>query len=408
MRKGFVFITLMAVLALAAASIFTLRSATPVSAQQVLQRSSAAQLEAEGSTGILHTRVETYKNADVSLKGEPASKAASKVIHDSFGDLQSGKYRRVVFDAETGRVVDAAAFDGTYVYSSQGSTRGGTDSELTVYRHAQPNAKIDPPTLESAEDLTQTFEAARNDPNVTLVGQEAWEDGRPVYVLRSDLPNARAVEGASQVDGYTTLYFDAETYKLLETRMTIRHDGKETLASYHRTLVEEILPDTAPVAWDLSDVQGVAVVEDPEGKHTDVFVEPISPQELAAQVSAAYRLRTVPDGLEMQIVAPPQQQEEQPIYIVRYDDPNGGYIAIQGGVELPRDAAMGWKTYSTANGLKLYFEPRLQDLPQSERPESLKHFQSAIVEAPDGASFSLATNLPLDLKDLAEDLVPIQ
>ena len=60
----------------------------------------------------------------------------------------------------------------------------------------------------------------------------------------------------------STLYFDAETYALVESRETIQRNGEEILVGYHREMVSEVLPAGTPVVWDFSDLEGVTVVDE--------------------------------------------------------------------------------------------------------------------------------------------------
>ena len=59
---------------------------TPVSAQQILERASAAQLAAEANLGIRHVRIEHYQN----LLGMSGAQAGNKTMIESYENASSG------------------------------------------------------------------------------------------------------------------------------------------------------------------------------------------------------------------------------------------------------------------------------------------------------------------------------
>ena len=62
MQKQKILATGMSVLVVAVVAVLMFNSATPVSAQQILERAAAAQSAAEAGEGIWHTLIEVYKN----------------------------------------------------------------------------------------------------------------------------------------------------------------------------------------------------------------------------------------------------------------------------------------------------------------------------------------------------------
>jgi hypothetical protein len=201
--------------------------------------------------------------------------------------------------------------------------------------------------------------------------------------------------------GLVTMYFDAETYKQLGYRMTMEKDGKEILLGSQKILVDEILPADTPVAWDLSDVQGITLVDDPERTHGDLLPEVISEEQLAAKTQNAYLLKSIPEGYSLEISEPQIKpgSTEPYIYIATYRKADD-YFVIQSGAGFEVKAAIQGtdETYATANGLVLHFmeEPK-------NRPE--KSFTSALVEAPNDVSFIVTSTLSREtVKQWAEDL----
>jgi hypothetical protein len=386
MRKAFVFSTLLAVITLATAAIFTFRDTSGVSAQDILDHAYNAQhAQVEG---IQHTRTEKYNHIDKSAEGLTLSDTETRTFIESYLDPQAKKFRSVITEADTNRVLYASAFDGTAVFSSDQSEPGDV---LTVYRTtlgAQEVADTIPATF---NDTQAIFEAARRDPVVKFVGEETWIDGRSVQVLRSD--------SAAPTTGYNLLYFDAETYKLLETRLMLTVDGEAVIAQYDRVLIDEILPADAPVVWDLSDVAGLQIVEDTTGEHADLLPTTITGEELAARDASVYLLTPTPDGFEMQIQVSQPKNEEPVTYFITYRNAAGQYLVLQQPSVAPGNLAdQVVETMTTASGLTLSF------LSVPDEARNLM-FSTALVQTPDGIVLDLTSSLPLDqVKALAETL----
>jgi hypothetical protein len=406
-RRGFALATVAAVLSLSIAGVFALRQATPVSAQQVLERSYAVQVADNGSQSIQHIRSEVYRNWQAGVGSNPALEPESKTIEESYLDPQTGRQRHIITDAASGRIVSVFALDGTYVYNSRSQASGGA---LEVYRSKQPGAaqvlKSDI-SKNPLPDSQRMFEEARTNPNVQLVGQEKWFDGRQVDVLRfkpQTKGNVNDKQPAAQLNGLvSTLYFDSTTYQLVENRQTVQRDGKDVVVGYDRVLLREALPKTTAVAWDLSDFPNITVTDDPDSKYTDRFMEPVAPKELAARGSSAYVLKTVPEGFEMQLSAPAKPATgEEHMFMVEYRNQSGDYIVMQGGGTVPKNIGDTADELKTASGL------RLRSLSGRISQEADKGFRY-VVEAPDGSTFTLSSNLPRErVKTLAEELVPLK
>jgi hypothetical protein len=411
MRRILMLATTVAVLALALAGISMLGSATPVSAQDILNRSYAAQEAADSSQGIVHLRAQVYQNFQA-LPGKRISVKEVKSILESYVDLQTGKHRFIVTDEVTGQVMSVSAFDGTYRYAGDElPPPGETGAVHIIYRSPQPKEigkmTVLKPLL-GPVDAKSFFEAARQDPTAQFIGQETWSDGRAVNVLRLQ-QLGKVLLAPSQPDKAlppttATLYFDAKTFELVGQQLTVQQNGKETLISSTHQLVREILPATIAVAWDLSDLKGITVVDDPRGEHGLQLPVAISPQELAALTHSAYMLRAAPAGFMMQISVPPgANQKAQGMYFIEYRNSDGDDFLINGGANLPESLIQSADgTYTTRSGLTLYF---VRD-PLLPGAKPLSH---AIVKATDGTLFDLTSTLPRErIKALAEELVPIK
>jgi hypothetical protein len=341
------------------------------------------------------------------------------MILESYFDAQSGKYREVTTDSETGKVLDAFAYDGSNTYT-RGIGRGaqiGSDS-LTIYRSQQKQISVADRKVSSGIDPKDVFESMRNDSNAQLVGQETWADGRTVFVLNSQQPVKTLGKDIPQPPvGLMTVYFDTKTYQIVGNKMTMEKDGKELVLNSQRVLLDETLPARSSVAWDLSDLQGITVVNDSNAKNGGGGSLPgtITEQELAAKTQSAYLLKTIPSGYSLEIAAPPQLSANSRMYfyIATYHNAANDYFVIQFAPEVPGMAAPGRtvpgmanttpdETYTTASGLVLQFE-------RDNADPSGKHFTSAMVTAPDGTNFVINSSLPRKtVKAWAEELVLVQ
>jgi hypothetical protein len=79
------------------------------------------------------------------------------------------------------------------------------------------------------------------------------------------------VEGKQTVltPAQTTMYFDTQTFTNLGGKQTITDAGKQVLFWEKLTSVYQILPVGSPIYWDVSDLKGITIIEDPDGIHRD-------------------------------------------------------------------------------------------------------------------------------------------
>ncbi len=288
---------------------------------------------------------------------------------------------------------------------------GNTNDLLTVYRVPQTSiANVNLPIKEEVQTHEEIFQKMRTDPNTELVGEETWIDGRTVYVLRARQPVKAVVEGSTDLPiGWVVSYFDKETYKTVESRATIERDGQEILVYSYRVLVDEVLPAGSNVPWDLSDLQGITIVDDLDGQHVSFQLKVLSEEELLSKTDSAYLLQDIPEGFNLEITSLPEQPATQPFtYVATYHNEAGDFFVIESirseKVKLATEDSS--ESYTTAGGLKLTFLGKDED---NRKGSSDKQFISAIVETPEGAAFIINSTLPRDqVKTLAEQLVPVR
>ncbi len=408
-KRGFAFAAVAGVLLLALASVMLLTNAAPASAQEIIERAYAAQQAADELQGIRHTRRQIYQNSLAKPVNGPLTE--SRTIVEDYSDPQTGKYRTVVTDAATGQVVDAWAFDGTNLYSAERPAAGEPGGVRTIYRTPQANGTqewVKSQAVPGKVDQEALFEEARQDPTAKLRRNETWSGGREVFVLTLERTKvagpAMVPPDKAQLPSTSILYFDVKTYQLVGQELALEQEGKETIVYSYRQLLDETLPAGTPVVWNLSDLKGIAIVDDPDGKHGDLLPTVMSQSDLAARIKTAYMLKAPPAGFAMQVSAPPKESPKEPgIYMIDYRNAEGDYIHIQGGVSIPesliKDAV---ETYKTASGLTLYFIG-------GRTAPGEKSFSHAAAKAPDGTSFQITSNLPRErLKALAEQLVQVK
>ncbi len=403
-----------AVLVLSVVIVFTANSVTAVSAKEVLDRAYQAQTQAVTTQGIEHISSEIYSN----IEAKSADQGMDTIV-ESYSDPVSGNFRVVTTDKNTGRVLQVYAFDGSNVYNSD-SMKDGQPSEdpLTVYHSIQTRTSlmknkfvsVTNQKINSAQDEESKFmfEKMRQDPQVELVGQETWDDGRTVYVLRSQQEIKLLINNEiTHPTGLVTFYFDVDTYQLLSNRVTMEKDGQEVLISQQRTLLDEILPDESNIAWDLSDLQGINIVDDPNGEHSlpvKIHSDAISAEDLASRTDSAYLLETIPDGFSLEVaVLPNQPANEQFFYEAHYTNQAGDYFILRTLGKPLEDKSWADETYTTANGLVLHF------IVQPGVPEKGEEFTTALIEAPNGKTYAIDSTLPREqVKALAEELVLVK
>lgn len=251
------------VIAIAAIGMFT--HVTQVSASAILDRANQVKNQSLPTQGIQHTRVERYFNE----QGLPQDQVAG-TIEDVYYDLGSCNSRRVTTNSQTGVVLDVYATDGSHVYGGLNYDINAVGS-LTVYRSPIDPAKTNCQKPAQALYGQEMFEQMHIDPQVELLGQQVWTDGRTVYVLR-DQPQANTSKNAEVpfTSSQVTLYFDTQTYQYMGSKLEVSDgNGKTWTVKEFRYTVDEILPAGTPVHWDVSDVKGIDIIDDPDGSHRD-------------------------------------------------------------------------------------------------------------------------------------------
>ena len=409
MNKRSIF-SVMAGVVLAILAVLVARNVTPASAsaQQILDRAYKAQTQVAPAQGIEHVRDEGSSN----LEGKPDGQGMDSIT-ESYSDPASGKYRVVMTDAQTGMLQAVYAFDGSNAYTMEG-VKGGQNS-LTVYRTPQNRPSLQGTTFSDRINGTSNaaldakaknmFDKMHQDPQVKLLGQETWKNSHTVYVLQSQQV-VKWLDGneVAQPMGLVTLYFDVKTYQLLGSRVTVEKDGKEIVISRQQILLDEILPADSHIAWDLSDVQGVNIIDDKNGEHAQPEVT--SAEALATRIPSAYLLRTVPDGFSLEVNALPKQFTNLSgngpfFYEATYTDQAGDYFNIRAfDNKKLEDTSWADETYTTASGLTLYFV---------NQPSTDLKFTGGLMEAPNGHTYAIDSTLPREMvKAFLDDLVLVK
>ncbi len=393
----------LAVVALIAA-VFVFNSATTVSAQQVLDRASAAQSALNSAQGIWHVLFETYQNPEAI----PGDKAGTKTLTEEYFDLSANRYRSITRDA-AGEILSVSASDGASSYS----TNGPIDASRTVYRTPQSQKNGDKPYVADPATVAKAvFDQFHNNPRVKLEGKVTWTDGSQAYVLVNE--NYQTNKTANGQDeqtliGATRAVFNAQTYQLLEIQTLVHKDGDDILINSIRYLANETLPAAGPVNWSLGDLKGVVFGDASEASQTeqsssDVQSRTITQHDLA-QYGEAYVLKTVPEGFTQEIILHPSPAKDQPAtFEVNYANPAKEFFGMQAvGVMDPGFVETSFYdgSYKTAAGLTLHYTPSSHD--------SKTGGTSAMLVAPDGNSFLVVSTLPREkVQALVEDLVPVK
>jgi hypothetical protein len=408
MNKRIIFSALAVVAVLSIVVVIMANTVTSVSAKEILDRAYQAQTQTVTNQGIEHIRSEIYSDIEAKEQG-------METIVESYSDSVNGNFRVVTTDKETGKVLQVNAFDGSDVYTSDNMQDGQPrEDPLTVYHNVQDptslikqktisvmNRKLSPAQDEESKFM---FEKMRSDPQVELVGQEPWNNVSTVYVLRSQQEIKLLVNNEiTHPMGLVTFYFNTDTYQLLGSRVTMQKDGKEVLISSQRTLLDEILPAGSNIAWDLSDLRGINIVEDPNGEHSLPVKNPsaaISTEELASKTDSAYLLKTVPDGFSLEVgVLPEQPANEQFFYEARYTNQAGENFIVRTLGKPLEEADWRGETYTAANGLTLHF------VDQADASAKRGEFTRVLIEAPNGKTYMIESTLSSDqVKTLAEEL----
>ncbi|MBI1279803.1 MAG: hypothetical protein GC179_16870 [Anaerolineaceae bacterium] len=232
------------------AVVLSIKNKSTVSAREILDRAQAAQT-VEPIQGILHIQTETYRDLAL-IRNDRAANQVHLLI-ESYYDYQDGRHRQTVVDFETGNVAEASAYDGVTTYNAwQNDDSLGKFVVYRTKRVATVREEGGSLALDLLNDNRQAFERMQNDPNTELVSEQTWTtgDGRKVYVLRSKLR-----KDPMSADVYSVLSFDAQTYRIVENRLTVEQDDHPFILGYSRQLIYEILPTDVQVIWNLSDLK---------------------------------------------------------------------------------------------------------------------------------------------------------
>jgi hypothetical protein len=163
--------------------------------------------------------------------------------------------------------------------------------------------------------------------------------------------------------------------------------------------VDEIFPPTNVVNWNLSDLNGIIVVDElSEDQNEPVQPKNISEHELATRANG-YVLKTIPEGFTQQIIV---TSEEPFQFEINYTNSANEFFGMQaiGEVEAGFAEANFYDgSYKTASGLVIYYSP-----PQNANKTG---GTSSLLVAPDGNGFLLISTMSREqVQSLAEDLVP--
>jgi hypothetical protein len=369
------------------AAAFVVSNVTTVSAQQIITRATAAQ--ALPTQGIWHTQIQIYQNHAMLTGDHPGT----TTIDDDYIDLTTGRYRFVTQDS-AGKLEQVAAFDGTYDYS--GMQAAGNDPLKVTRVQAGPDDGTKTRSLDPAANFKALFDDFRDNPRVRVDSQKTWTDGTAVYVLVDDNYQSQNGTDSTTYTGSMRMVFDAKTYQLIESQTTVRKDGQDIVIDESQWLVNEVLPMGSPVAWDLSDLKGVSVVDGTQpSAEASPTVETLTEQELATRTNSFYVLKPLPAGYTETITAVADQPKDQDYqFEIDYTGPNGEtFDLLAVGKMDPGFVASSFYdgSYKTASGWVVNYSPS---------------GASAMLLAPDGNSFLLMTKLPREqIQNLVETLV---
>jgi hypothetical protein len=385
-------------------AFFLFNPVTPVSAQQILERSAAVQSSAKPSSGIWHLRMELVDNPSAS------GQSAMKTIEDQYFDLSTGLDRMITTNA-AGDVVDISANDGAFTYSAKRSVDGAVITPLSVVRSPMTQIQAGKQVIYDPALVSKSiFDQFNDNPRVKVAGKVSRPDGSQAYVLV--LPNTQTQKtSGGQVEqtitGETRAVFNASTYQFLEYQTTVRKDGKDILINSVSFLTNEILPAGTQVAWNLSDLKGITVTDEQPAEQTDnpPQVKIVSEHELAA-VAHGYVLKNPPAGYELKIVMipGPTPGSEPQNYEINYASAGKDTLMMQWVGKLEPgfvEANFYDGSYKAASGLELHYTPSNHD----EQTGGT----AAMLVTPDGTGFLVGSTLLREqVQNLVEDLVPIQ
>jgi len=388
------FTALAVVAAVIVIAAFVASNITTVSAQQIITRATAAQTLP--TQGIWHTQIQVYQNHTMLAGNHPGT----TTIDDDYSDLTNGEYRSVTQDM-AGKIIQVAAYDGTYNYSGlQAAGNAGTDPLKVTRVKAGPDQKAKTGSIDPVGSFKALFDDFRNNPRVRVDSQKTWTDGTPVYVLVDDnFQSQKGVDGATYT-GSMRMVFNSKTYQLIESQTTVRNGDQDIVIDEVQWLVDEVLPTGSPMAWDLSDLKDINIVDEaqPATQDNPTF-ETLTEQQLATHTKSFYVLQPLPAGYTEKIVAVTDQPKDQDYgFEVNYTGPNGETFGLQAvGKMEPGFVESNFYdgSYKAASGLMINYSPSHSG-----------GGTSAMLTAPDGNSFLLTSSLPREqVQNLVETLM---
>ncbi len=391
---------LAAITLLAVVAIFVANTATTVSAQQVLDRAFAAELQVDGAS-IRHSRLEDYENP----RAVEGIETGTTTIIEDYADSTNGYFRRVTRDS-SGKILEIVAFDGAYSYAMKRGSASADGSSVIVERTPVSGTRVKGArTSDPAAAAKALFDNFRTNPRVTLEGKVTQADGRQAFVLvDQNYQTQKPVNGQNDksYNGSTKMVFDAQTYELLQAETSVRINGKDLVIQSVRYLVNESLPTGSQVAWDLGDLKGVSYANQPAAgpNNGNVQVETISVQQLVAH-TPTWLFKTMPAGFHLKITAVTNQPQDQPYeYELNYNSDDGQTFGMQAvGIMDTGFIETNFYdgSYKAASGLVLHYST------------GGKGGTSAMLATPQGTSFLIISSLPRDrVQSLVEDLMLVK
>jgi hypothetical protein len=158
----------------------------------------------------------------------------------------------------------------------------------------------------------------------------------------------------------------------------------------------------------LSDMQGINIVDDPNGEHSvpETLARNVNPvKALAAKTDSAYLLKKIPGGFSLEVsVLPKQPANELFFYQAGYTNKAGDYFRIRTFGDKPlEDTSWADETYTTASGLVLYFVNQPSITTRGEE------FNGGLMQAPNGKTYAIESTLSREqIKALMEELVLVK
>ena len=382
-----------AVILVVVVAIIVAGSVTTVSASQILTRAIAAQTPP--AHGIWHTRIQIYENHAMLAGDHPGT----TTIDEDYLDTTKGQYRSIIQDG-VGDITQVNAFDGTYTYFGLRTDGDNGNNPLKVERvKAGSDQGVKTRSMDPAAIAKSLFDDFLNNPRVRVDPQRTWTDGRSVYILVDDNTQNRKGSNGTVYTGSVRMVFDAKTYRLIENRTTVRKDGQDIVIDEAQWLVDEVLPSGSPVAWDLSDLKGITIVDGTPSAQASPTFETLTEQELATHTKSFYTLKPLPTGYTEKITAVADQPKDQDYqFEINYTGPKGETFGLQAVGQMdPGFVASSFYdgSYKAATGLVVYYSP--------SHPGG---GTSAMLMASDGNGFLLISSLPREqVQILVETLV---